>query len=98
VSFHQLSTIHYQQVPPHRRLHPSIPGSIFPVTGLNTMQTYADSTDRRPSDFLLFAIGFAGFWIGAAGVVLASAPLALFGVLLLLLSVYWFGCRSGASD
>ena len=62
------------------------------------MQPYFDSTDRGLADFVLFAMAFLGFMLGAAGVVLTSPSLALFGALLLLLSVYSLGCRSGEDD
>jgi hypothetical protein len=62
------------------------------------MQTYVDSTDRGPADFLLFAAAFIGFMLGAGGVVLTCPPLALFGALLLLISVFAVGCRSGESQ
>ncbi len=59
------------------------------------MQSFVDSTDRGTADFLLFGTCFAGFLLGAAGVVMTLPPLAMFGALLLLLSVYSLGCRSG---
>jgi hypothetical protein len=62
------------------------------------MQPYPDSTDRGPADFVLFGLAFLAFMLGAAGVVLTSPPVAIFGALLLLLSVYALGCRSGQSD
>jgi len=58
------------------------------------MQPYTDSTDRGPADFLLFATAFIGFMVGGAGVVLTSPSLALFGALLLLVSVWSLGCRA----
>ena len=59
------------------------------------MQSYPDSTDRGPTDFLLFATAFIGFMLASAGVVLTTISLALFGALLLLVSVFSLGCRSG---
>ena len=62
-----------------------------------TMLPYPDSTDRGPADFLLFGMAFLGFLIGAGGVELNSVPLAIFGGLLLLVTVFSLGCRSGES-
>ena len=58
------------------------------------MQPYTDSTDRGPADFMLFAAGFIGFILGAAGVVLTSPVLAIFGALLMLFSFFSLGCRA----
>jgi len=58
------------------------------------MQPYTDSTDRGPADFMLFATAFIGFMLGAAGVVLTSPSLGIFGALLLLFSVFSVGCGS----
>lgn len=49
-----------------------------------------DSTERGPRELFMFALGFIGFLVGTGGVILLSAPLALFGLLLFLLSVLSF--------
>lgn len=53
-----------------------------------------DSTDRKPVDFVLFGLGFLGFILLDAGVVISVAPLALLGGLMLLLCILSFGLRS----
>lgn len=52
-----------------------------------------DSTDRRAGAFILFGLGFAGFWTGACGIIIGKPLLAMFGALLLLLvfSVFYLG-------
>jgi hypothetical protein len=59
------------------------------------MSIYEDSTDRRPGEYFLFALGFAGFMIASAGLVLSVPGLALTGVIILLISVAAF---SGARE
>ena len=54
------------------------------------MNIYDDSTDRRPGEYFLFALGFTGFMIAATGLVLSVPGLALTGVIILLLSVAAF--------
>ena len=54
------------------------------------MNDYSDSTDRRPVEYLLFALGFAGFMLGGGGIVLLCPALALTGAILLLLAVCSF--------
>ncbi len=57
-----------------------------------------DSTDRGPGDYILFALGFIGFLLGAGGVVIASLSAAVIGGLLFLFAVACFGLRSSASE
>ncbi len=45
------------------------------------------STDRKPADYLLFAIAFVGFVIGAGGIITSSPGLALTGAILVLLGL-----------
>ena len=49
-----------------------------------------DSTDRTPGEYVMFALGFIGFTIAAAGVVLSATPLAVLGAVLLIIAVYSF--------
>jgi hypothetical protein len=61
---------------------------------LNTlMKDTFDSTDRRGADFILFALGFFGFVVAAAGIVIGSPSTALFGGLLALFAVSVFQLR-----
>jgi hypothetical protein len=48
------------------------------------MNNCSDSTDRRPSEYVRFAIGFLAFGMAATGVVLTTPPLAVLGALTLL--------------
>jgi hypothetical protein len=57
------------------------------------MEDSFDSTDRSPTDFLLFATGFFGFVLGATGVVVASPATALIGGLMMILAVAAFLVR-----
>ena len=54
------------------------------------MNDFSDSTDRKPVEFVLFALAFVGFILGAAGMVLTSLPVALIGTVILLLAVSCF--------
>jgi hypothetical protein len=47
-----------------------------------------DSTDRSPSEYGMFTLGFVAFMLGAAGVVLSSTSLAFIGAVLLIFAVY----------
>jgi hypothetical protein len=58
------------------------------------MMRIYESSDRAASDFILFALGFIGFVVGAAGVVVSSPATALFGGLLTLFAVSSFLVRS----
>lgn len=60
------------------------------------MDVYADSTDRRPVEYILFALGFIGFVVAAAGLVVGSSVFALVGAVILLLVVAGF--RSSAEE
>jgi hypothetical protein len=55
------------------------------------MNGYLDSSERKPSDFFFFALGFFGFLVAAAGIVLTSAAFALIGATILLLAICSFG-------
>ena len=57
------------------------------------MDGYVDSTDRRPADFVLFAFGFFGFLLMGAGVIVASWPATLAGLLIKLFSISAFRLR-----
>jgi hypothetical protein len=57
------------------------------------MDHYSDSTDRKPTDYVLFALGFAGFIFGTAGVMVASKFLTVAGGAMLLLSIFSFRLR-----
>ena len=55
------------------------------------MNGYVDSSERKPSDFFFFALGFFGFLVAAAGIVLTSVACALVGAAILLLAICSFG-------
>ncbi len=57
------------------------------------MDEYSDSTDRKPADYVLFALGFAGFIFGTAGVIVSSKFLTVLGGGMLLLAVFSFRLR-----
>jgi hypothetical protein len=57
------------------------------------MDFFSDSTDRTPTDYVLFALAFIGFVIGLSGVVLTSAWAALSGLLILTLCILAFRLR-----
>jgi hypothetical protein len=57
------------------------------------MEDSFDSTDRSPVEFLLFALGFFGFVLGASGVVVASPAVAILGLLMMILTVAAFLIR-----
>ncbi len=59
------------------------------------MNRNEDSTDRRPGEYFLFALGFGGFLIGASGLGLSVAGLALTGAIIFLLAVAAFGGLPG---
>jgi hypothetical protein len=59
------------------------------------MSGHTNSTDRTSGEYLLFAGAFLGFMIAGAGVVLASAFLAVSGLCMLLVAVSCFGFASG---
>jgi hypothetical protein len=54
------------------------------------MHDESDSSDRRPEEYLLFAIVFLSFTGAAGGVVLSSTGLALLGVAVSLLGLWCF--------
>ena len=51
---------------------------------------YVESNDRGPAEYVLFALGFLGFMMGATGVVVSSIAAAVMGMLLLLFAVLCF--------
>jgi hypothetical protein len=57
------------------------------------MDANYDSTDRKPGDYVLFALAFLGFIIGVGGVVVASIPAAFTGLVLMLLSILGYQLR-----
>jgi hypothetical protein len=59
------------------------------------MQRSADSTDRAPAAYLLFALGFIAVMAAAGGVVLSRLPIATLGLVLLVVVLYSFWIRSG---
>lgn len=54
------------------------------------MADYSDSTDRRPVEYFLFALGFAGFGTAGSGVVLGVPMIAVTGAIIFLLAVLGF--------
>jgi hypothetical protein len=58
------------------------------------MSDNSNSTDRRPSEYLLFIGAFLGCLIAAGGVLLASPFLAVSGLLLLMFALSCFGLAS----
>ena len=54
------------------------------------MHNDSNSTDRKPGDYVLFAIAFLGLVVAGVGVIVSSAPLALSGATILLLSLVCF--------
>jgi hypothetical protein len=58
--------------------------------GVNRM-----TTERTSTELFRFGLGFLGFLLTAAGLVLVKAGLAIFGALLLLIIVLSFGLADG---
>jgi hypothetical protein len=54
------------------------------------MNKLVPSDTRTPADLILFAMGFVGFWLGAAGIVIGSVGCALTGVVLFLIALFGF--------
>jgi hypothetical protein len=59
------------------------------------MDHNVNSDERRPGEFLLFALGFMGFLTGTGGVLVSSVLIAATGAVFLLFSVSSFGCCRG---
>jgi hypothetical protein len=57
------------------------------------MNQESDGIERSPTELALFAITFGGFVVGAAGIVLSSAGIAICGFLGLSLALGAFGLR-----
>lgn len=62
------------------------------------MNTYPDSTDRGPVDFVLFGLAFVGFLVGLGGAILTSLASAIFGLFLMLVSIAALGARSNRGE
>jgi hypothetical protein len=62
------------------------------------MPDYSDSTDRRPGDYLRYAIAFIGFVIAGGGLIVSSPAVALTGATMLLLAVLSFLPRRPGED
>ena len=62
------------------------------------MDTNYDSTDRKPADYVLFALAFLGFIIGLSGVIVASVPAAFIGLVLMLLSILSYQLRPSPGE
>ena len=62
------------------------------------MDTNYDSTDRKPADYVLFALAFLGFIIGLAGMVVASVPAAFTGLVLMLLCILGYELRPAPGE
>lgn len=60
--------------------------------------TYVDSTDRNAVDFTLFGIGFIGKLLAAAGIIVGSAGIALFGLFLVLVVLAGLAARRSPAD
>ena len=54
------------------------------------MAEYPNSTERKPGEYGLFAVGFAGFGMASGGIVLSSPFFALVGGVVLLIAVSGF--------
>ena len=50
----------------------------------------SESSDRRPTEFILFALLFAGIVLGLAGVILTAIPILAMGGLLITCGVAGF--------
>ena len=59
---------------------------------------HANSTERKPGEYWLFAVGFAGFGMASGGIILSSPFLALVGGAVLLIAVSGFRCRPSLED
>ncbi len=51
---------------------------------------YSDAIDRKPGEYILFALAFVGFVIAVVGITVTSPHIALFGTLALILAVLGF--------
>ena len=54
------------------------------------MTDIVDSTDRRSTDYVHFALIFLGLLSGAAGIVMTSPGIAFVGALLVSAGVFYF--------
>jgi hypothetical protein len=52
------------------------------------MQRFADSTDRAPKEYVLFALACVGALVGIYGIVLSASFLAICGLLVLVWGAY----------
>lgn len=62
------------------------------------MRDESDSTDRRPEDYLLFALAFLGFATAMSGIIVSSLPVTFFGAAVLLFALVGFLLKSPAAD
>jgi hypothetical protein len=62
------------------------------------MSDYSDSTDRRPGDYLRFAVAFISFVMAGGGLIVSSPGGAIAGATLLLLAVLSFLPRRPTED
>jgi hypothetical protein len=58
----------------------------------------SDSTDRRPGEYVLFALVFLGFLIAAGGLTLSSPGVAVTGAALVLLALAGFALGRSAEN
>ena len=66
--------------------------------GAATMHDNSDSTDRRPSECLLFALAFLGFGAAVGGIILSSPAIAFLGAAIALLALWCFLLPSEPED
>ena len=55
------------------------------------MNDDADSTDRRPGDYILFAAGFIGFLMAATGITVSSPGLTVTGAIVIFIALQALG-------
>ena len=58
------------------------------------MDDYSDSIDRRPKEYVLFALAFIGFVIALSGIIVSSPLTAVVGGIMLLVGVSCFRSSS----
>lgn len=63
--------------------------------GQGVMNSGFDSTDRRPADYVLFALGFVSFMVAVGGIIVSSPPIAGCGAAVLVLLLWSFRDRLG---
>ena len=55
-----------------------------------SFSTHSSSAERRPGEYLLFAVVFAGFVIASSGVIVSSSGIAIAGGGLTLVALWRF--------